>query len=152
MSVYVDDMEAGFGRMVMCHMWADTLDELLEMVDAIGVQRKWLQRPLAAANGQDPRYAPDNRLLRGMDASWVHFDIVKSKKAAALLRGAILTDRYGPMEHEARLLIATGVQSLVERGNAKLEMVASARARRSAGDTVTCNCRQIQPQGGGHDQ
>ena len=75
MSVYVDDMEAGFGRMVMCHMWADTLDELLEMADAIGVQRKWLQRPLAAATGEDPRYAPDPRLLRGMNASWVHFDI-----------------------------------------------------------------------------
>ena len=130
MSVYVDDMEAGYGRMVMCHMWADTLDELFEMADAIGIQRKWLQRPRSAALGNDPRYRPDPRLLRGMDASWVHFDIAKSKKAAALARGAILTDRFGPMEHEARLLVATGVPSLVERGNAKLERVASARGRR----------------------
>jgi uncharacterized protein DUF4031 len=132
MSVYVDDMEAGFGRMVMCHMWADTLDELLAMVDAIGVQRKWLQRPKAAADGNDLRYAPDVRLARGMDASWVHFDIAKTKKAAALLRGAILTDRFGPMEHEARLLVATGVPALVERGNAKLGMVESCRDRRAA--------------------
>lgn len=43
MSVYVDDVENGFGRMKMCHLWADTLPELLEMVDRIGVQRKWIQ-------------------------------------------------------------------------------------------------------------
>ena len=132
MSVYVDDMEAGFGRMVMCHMWADSIDELFEMVDAIGVQRKWLQRPLAAATGDDPRYPVDARLLRGMDASWVHFDISKSKKAAALACGAVLTDRFGPMEHEARLLIATGSPLAIKRGQEKLEMVASCRDRRTA--------------------
>lgn len=41
--VYVDNMQAGFGRMKMCHMIADTPGELLEMADAIGVQRKWVQ-------------------------------------------------------------------------------------------------------------
>lgn len=138
MTVYVDDIESGYGRMVMCHMWADTLDELLEMADAIGVQRRWLQRPLSAANGSDPRYQPDPRLKRGMKASWVHFDIAKSKKAGALLRGAVLTDRFGPMEHEARLLVATGIPPLVERGNHKLEMVAAARSRRVAADFETC--------------
>lgn len=44
MSVYVDDMKAGFGNMVMCHMVADTSAELLEMADRIGVKRKWIQR------------------------------------------------------------------------------------------------------------
>lgn len=43
MAVYVDNMEAGFGNMVMCHMIADTTDELLAMADKIGVNRKWIQ-------------------------------------------------------------------------------------------------------------
>ena len=83
MVCYVDDVRHTFGRMVMCHLWADTLDELLAMVDKIGVQRKWLQQP--------PK------------ASWVHFDISLGKKALAIHHGAILTDKYGPSEHVARL-------------------------------------------------
>ncbi len=43
--VYVDNMQSGFGRMIMCHMIADTTAELLDMVDKIGVQRKWIQYP-----------------------------------------------------------------------------------------------------------
>lgn len=68
MSVYVDDMQAGYGRMVMCHMAADTTDELLQMADKIGVQRKWLQ-----ASG-----------------TWKeHFDICRSKRREAVAAGAI---------------------------------------------------------------
>jgi hypothetical protein len=43
--VYVDSMAAKFGNMVMCHMVADTTQELLEMADKIGVKRKWIQHP-----------------------------------------------------------------------------------------------------------
>lgn len=89
MSVYVDSMRARFGRMVMCHMWADSREELFAMADKIGLQRKWFQRP---ANAGVP----------GMDASWEHFDIALTKRALALRHGAIETDRYGPMEHAAR--------------------------------------------------
>jgi Protein of unknown function (DUF4031) len=99
MSVYVDDMRAPYGRMIMCHMWADSLEELLAMVDKIGVQRRWLQKP--------PK------------ASWVHFDIALEKKRLAIENGAILTDRYGPVEHVARL-----------RGDqAKIDLIAKLRAR-----------------------
>lgn len=83
MTVYVDDVRHAYGRMVMCHMWADTRDELFAMVDAIGVARHWFQCP--------PK------------ASWEHFDIALSKKAQAIKHGAVLTDKYGPLEHTARL-------------------------------------------------
>ena len=66
--VYVDDMEAPYGRMKMCHMIADTSEELLAMADRIGVQRKWIQH----AGFHDE-----------------HFDIALSKKSAALMAGAI---------------------------------------------------------------
>lgn len=45
MTVYVDDMKAKFGRMIMCHMIADTDEELHEMASKIGVKRKWHQKP-----------------------------------------------------------------------------------------------------------
>lgn len=99
MTCYVDNIALPFGRMKMCHLWADTLDELLAMVDRIGVQRKWLQQP--------PK------------ASWVHFDISLGKKQLAIAAGAVLTDRYGPVEHVARL-----------RGDTvKLEQLARVRSK-----------------------
>lgn len=69
MSVYVDEMQAKFGRMVMCHMLADTTEELLAMADTIGVDRKWIQ---------------DSGTYRE------HFDICLSKRAIALRNGAIV--------------------------------------------------------------
>lgn len=45
--VYVDDMYkmklGRFGRMKMSHMRADTTEELLEMVEKIGLNKKWIQ-------------------------------------------------------------------------------------------------------------
>jgi len=81
MTVYVDDVRHRYGRMVMAHMWADTEAELHEMAQAIGVARRWFQRP--------PK------------ASWKHYDICLSKKAEAIRRGAVLTDMFGPLWHEA---------------------------------------------------
>ena len=68
MSVYVDDMRAPFGRMLMCHMIADTHEQLVRMADRIGVARHWLQD--ARNHGE-------------------HFDICLSKKARAISFGAI---------------------------------------------------------------
>lgn len=68
MAVYVDNMRAGFGRMVMCHMIADTSDELYAMADKIGVQRKWVQH---------------------LGTAREHFDICLSKRAKAVAAGAI---------------------------------------------------------------
>lgn len=43
MAVYVDNMRASFGRMIMCHMIADTTEELDAMAVSIGVKVKWRQ-------------------------------------------------------------------------------------------------------------
>ncbi|HAW46280.1 MAG TPA: DUF4031 domain-containing protein [Roseovarius sp.] len=67
MAVYVDDMQAQFGRMKMCHMFADSTTELIAMADRIGVARKWIQ------HAGTPRE---------------HFDIAMSKRALALAAGA----------------------------------------------------------------
>lgn len=112
MTVYVDDVRHKFGRMVMCHMWADSLEELLAMADRIGVRRKWCQTP--------PK------------ASWVHFDIALCKKKLAIDAGAILTDRYGPLEFEAKRLVASGDPERVAIGERKLKRVAASREVRDA--------------------
>ena len=39
----IDDFNASFGRMKMCHMIADTQEELIEMAEKIGVNKKWIQ-------------------------------------------------------------------------------------------------------------
>lgn len=66
MSVYVDPARHKFGRMVMCHMAADTLGELHAMADLIGVARCHFQ------SGRVP-----------------HFDICKAKRRLAVRAGAI---------------------------------------------------------------
>ena len=67
MSVYVDNMEAPFGRMIMCHMIADSREELDAMADKIGVARKWIQKA---------------------GTEYEHYDICKAKKLLALQAGA----------------------------------------------------------------
>lgn len=69
MTIYVDDMRAKFGRMVMCHMLADTDDELHAMAATIGVARRWWQSP-AKTSGS-------------------HYDIALSKRSLAVAAGAV---------------------------------------------------------------
>jgi len=72
MTVYVDDMYrhpiGQFGRMKMSHLIADTREELLACVKAIGVKAKWIQH---------------------YDTSGEHFDIAMSKRLAAVKWGAV---------------------------------------------------------------
>lgn len=83
MTVYVDDMRAKYGRMIMCHMIADTDEELHDMADKIGVSRKWWQ---------DPK------------EKWgSHYDIALSKKALAIENGAVqITWRELVLMHKRR--------------------------------------------------
>lgn len=73
MSVYVDGERNGFGRMIMCHMLADTPAELHEMADAIGMKRQWYQ-------------SPDK-------ASFPHYDLSLARRALAVAKGAKEIDR-----------------------------------------------------------
>lgn len=66
MTVYIDSSRHRLGRMIMCHMAADTLVELHAMADILGV-RRWFQ---------DKPGAP-------------HYDICKATRARALRLGAI---------------------------------------------------------------
>ena len=66
--VYVEDMRVQFGRMKMCNMGADTTEELLAMVDAIGMQRKWIQ---SAGTYRE------------------HFDVCLAKRTIAVAYGAV---------------------------------------------------------------
>lgn len=90
MAVYVDDMRAPYGRMVMCHMLADSDDELHAMAERIGVARKWWQSP--------------------QKTSGSHYDIALSKKALAIEAGAIpITWRQaGAMNSRRRVTGALG--------------------------------------------
>lgn len=121
MTVYVDDVRHPFGRMIMCHMWADTIYELLSMADLIGVHRKWIQGHPTLSFG------------RHRNASWVHFDISLTMKAKALANGAILTDKYGPVEYEARRVLNCGESTTEqkERAQKKLNSVQYIRATHS---------------------
>jgi hypothetical protein len=71
MSVYVDDPIWQLGRMKMCHMIADTLEQLHAMADYIGVARRHFQ-----AHARIP-----------------HYDICKSKRTIAIGAGAQALNR-----------------------------------------------------------
>ena len=83
MSVYVDGERNRFGRMIMCHMFADSLAELHDMAAAIGMDRDWFQ-PL----------------------SFPHYDVSLSRRAVAVSKGAVEVDRRGGYEIRKRVRAA----------------------------------------------
>jgi Protein of unknown function (DUF4031) len=68
MTVYIDGARNGFGRMVMCHMVADTPEELHEISQAIGLKKQWYQSPAKA--------------------SFPHYDLSLTRRALAIAKGA----------------------------------------------------------------
>ena len=77
MAVYVDDIRARYCRMIMCHMLADTDEELRAMADRIGVHQRWHQKD--------------------------HFDICLRKRAMAVAAGAIEVTRREAVAIRARV-------------------------------------------------
>lgn len=80
MPTYVDGEANRFRGMVMCHMFADTLDELHAMAAAIGMRREWFQ-----------------------PFSFPHYDVAKGRRAAAIKAGAIEVSRREGYEIRKRL-------------------------------------------------
>jgi hypothetical protein len=67
MTVYVDTMRAPFRGMIMCHMTADSDEELIAFALKLGLKREWHQYP----------------------GTWKsHFDIALSKRKKAVKLGA----------------------------------------------------------------
>jgi len=97
--VYVDDMrasfQAGYRKMIMCHMIADTDEELHAMADQVGVSRQWHQAP--------PRHTS-------------HYDIALGARTRALKAGAVeITWRQaGAMTRRRRVTGALGDPATAE--------------------------------------
>ena len=83
MSIYVDRVRLGYGRMLMSHMIGDSPVELHAMADHLGLLRHWFQEP--------PK------------ASFWHYDISQSKRAIAIEAGALDCDRHTFVGHLRRI-------------------------------------------------
>ncbi len=76
MAVYVDEMQACITNSkwrykTVCHMMADTLDELHLMAIVIGLQYTWFQK-----------------------SRFPHYDLTTSKRKLAIRKGAVFNDSY----------------------------------------------------------
>lgn len=106
MSVYVDGERNRFGRMIMCHMFADSLAELHAMASAIGMDRNWFQ-PL----------------------SFPHYDVSLSRRAVAVSKGAVEVDRRQGYEIRKRIRAAFTETDILEM-RAALPAYDATRAKR----------------------
>ena len=75
MTVYVDNAKLPLGRMLMCHMLADTLEELHAMAATLKLKPEWFQ-----------------------EQGTPHYDICQSKRALAIKAGAVVADRVKVVE------------------------------------------------------
>ena len=80
MPVYVDCARNALGRMKMCHMIADTPEELDRMAYRIGMKTEWFQ-----------------------PTSFPHYDVSLSRRQIAVSNGAVVCDRRTFVGHLRRI-------------------------------------------------
>ena len=68
MTLYVDDMKAPLGRMLMSHLIADTPEELLRAADRLGLRRSYIQHPCTWKEHLDVSQSKRQEALRLLDA------------------------------------------------------------------------------------
>ena len=71
MAVYIDKANIKYKRMIMCHMIADSYEELHDMAKKIGMKNTWFQK----------------------NASFPYYDVCLMRKKKALEYGAIEVSR-----------------------------------------------------------
>jgi hypothetical protein len=76
MAVYIDSANIKYRNMIMCHMIADSYEELHEMAEMIGMKRSWFQG----------------------NASFPHYDVCLTRKKKAI--------HYGSQEVTRRELVS----------------------------------------------
>jgi hypothetical protein len=98
MAVYVDNPIWPFRGMMMCHMVADTPDELHEMADRIGMHRKWFQ---SIAKARRPHYGlPEPRRALALQFGAIEVDAFR---LVEICRGILAND--GPWRADPECLI-----------------------------------------------
>lgn len=115
MTTYVDDARERYGLLIMCHMVADTIEELHAFAEQLGLKRKWFH------DG--------------------HYNIGQDKRRAAIGMGAIAITRREAVRHRWRLELEEARRRAAP-DSAPLERVARRKARAArASSSAVANYR-----------
>lgn len=98
MAIYVDPARHPFKGHLMCHMTADTLDELHDMAARLAMRREWFQQP--------PK------------ASFPHYDIPAARRELAIEYGAVEVNERTCLYFAAQL----GVEWARQQGDEGLHL------------------------------
>lgn len=108
MAIYVDPARHPFKGFIMCHMTADTLEELHDMAGRLAMKREWFQIP--------PK------------ASFPHYDVPTARRALAIEYGAVEVDERAGLYFAAKLGVewaqAKGDEALLSRYSRTLKRAA----------------------------
>lgn len=114
MTVYVDESIFPFRGTFYCHVWADSLAELHTAAQSVGLKREWFQAP--------PK------------ASWEHYDCAPRIRQMLVDRGAVETDKFGPLVWEAALKVQSNNPHVIKLGWSRIMRYRQIRLSRPCKD------------------